>query len=238
MKVITTLLFILVWLTIFSQEHNSHGSSWNTIVLSGNVTKSWNLKSEFNFRRTHFLSDWEQIVIRPSIHYKPVYNLDVAIGYSFIKNYSYSEFSIPINAKENNIWEQLIIKQPFKKFSLLHRLRVEQRFIDTIVNHEDVFFIDGNNYRNRLRYRFVISIPLKTFESKQQFQLLTYNETFLHLKGMRPNSFNQNWLFIGFGFKINKHATLKSGYHEIYAKSSTAYRTNHIWETTLFYKII
>lgn len=240
MKHILSLLAIHILLTtIYAQETTKkHSSNWNSFTVTSDVSAHYYVKSEFHFRRTNFSTDWEQFVLRPSIHYKIHKELDIAFGYSFIENYAYSDFSSPINATEHNIWQQLIFKQKFKQFSITHRIRFEERFIANIIKETEQFSIDGRMYQNRFRYRFITTIPLVSF-TKQQLSLIAYDEVFLNFEtGLRPKSFNQNWIFFGLGFQINSKTQIKSGYHNIHInKKNNTSITNHIWETTLTYQI-
>jgi len=240
-KFILSLLAIFTWLTAtYAQEvTNKHSSSWNTFTITSDINAQYAIKSEFHFRRTNFSADWEQFVLRPSIHYKLNKTLTIAFGYSFIENFSYSNFSTPIDATEHNIWQQLIIKQPFKKFGLTHRIRFEERFMANIIQQTEQFSTDGYNYQNRLRYRFITTIPLISFTQQQQLNLIAYDEVFLNFeKGLLPKSFPQNWIFLGLGFQINSKTQIKSGYHDIYVnKNNHTHIINHIWETTVTYKI-
>lgn len=238
-------LLILISISIFTissvytQEKKKHYSSWNTINITKSFNNKWSINAEFDFRRTNFLKDWEQIILRPTVHYKFERDLDIALGYSYIKNYSYSSFSAPINANENNIFQQFTIKHKFSKFSFDHRLRFEERFIDKVTQgQDDSYFISGTKYRNRFRYKFQIVKLLKAFNNRQQLNLLIYDEAFLDLRnGLRPEKLDQNWMFIGLNFKLNKHINIKSGYHDVYAKRGYIFINNQIWETALTYKI-
>ncbi|PTX59763.1 uncharacterized protein DUF2490 [Kordia periserrulae] len=235
-------LVLLIGLSIFTakaQERKLHFSSWNTIDIHKKLTQNWSVNAEFNFRRTNFLTDWEQFIIRPFVHYTFGNDLDVAIGYSYIKNYSYADFSAPIDAVENNIFQQLTIKHAFSKFSFAHRLRFEERFQQKIVKTEnDSYSIDGIRYRNRFRYKFQIAIPLYKFNTNRVLSLVAYDEAHLDFGNrLRPEKLDQNWMFLGVSFRVNNHIKIRTGYHDIYAKRTDFFINNQIWETTLTYKM-
>ena len=132
--------FVIVFTFLFLANNVLHpqnqNSSWNTIDVLRKISNKWSVNTEFNFRRTNFLRDWEQFIIRPFVHYKFENDLDIAIGYSYIKNYNHSEYSTPIDVIENNIFQQLTIKHKFSRFSFEHRLRFEERFQQNIVETE------------------------------------------------------------------------------------------------------
>lgn len=231
-----TLLSILSISVSFGQRENySHSSSWNTFTVKADISENLSFKNEFNFRRTNFLKDWEQIVLRPAVQYKIDKRLAVSAGYSYIQNYKYAVFSSPIDFKENNIWQQLLIKQNFASFDLSHRIRFEERFRLTIGLVDQNTIITGTDYSGRLRYRFIINVPVL---KKQDISLLLYDEVFLDFEQqLQPVELDQNWMFIGFQFRESEHITIKSGYHNINIPRTGKTITNHVWETTLIYDL-
>lgn len=232
-------LIIISFLKVNAQERETHHSTWNTIDINKKLNKKWSANTEFNFRRTNFLGDWEQFIIRPFVHYTFEDDLDIAVGYSYIKNYNYSEYSTPIDFIEQNIFQQLTIKHKFSRFSFDHRLRFEERFQQNIVKTEaNSYSIEGVKYRNRFRYKFQITVPLKTFISHRTLSLVVYDEAHLNFgNGLRPEKLDQNWMFLGFSFRASEHIKVRTGYHDIYAKRGDLFINNQVWETTLTYKI-
>ncbi len=218
------------------ETKNSHYSSWNSIVPKMTFNKSFYIKSEFHFRRTNFLKDWEQLMIRPSVHYKPDEIYDFSLGYSYIRNYSFSDFSTPINANEYNIWEEVQLSHAGKRLKFKHRFRLEERFIDKIVQPSvGVYSIKGTSYNNRFRYRFTLTRPLIKLSGTKSISLQIFDELFINLdKGIRPKSFNQNWFYLGLGYPITSKIRMGMGYHNIGLKSgNNRLITNHILQTTV-----
>ncbi|WP_438961613.1 DUF2490 domain-containing protein [Nonlabens sp.] len=239
MKGLVVLFFFFISFLNTAQDQETHYSSWNTINIQKEINNKWSVNTELNFRRTNFLKDWEQFIIRPFIHYTFENDLDIAIGYSYIKNYSYSDYSKPIDALEHNIFQQLTIKHKFSRFSLHHRLRFEERFAQNIVaTSTNEFVTDGTTHKNRFRYKFQITVPVITFTTNRSLGLVLYDEAHIDFgTGLRPEKLDQNWMFLGVSFRASEHIKIRSGYHDIYAKRGDIFINNRIWETTLTYKI-
>lgn len=238
-KVLFALLIILPLYKTNAQELERYYSNWNAVDIGIKINDKWSVNSEFNIRRTDFLKKWEQFIIRPFAHYKVSEELDLAFGYSYIDNNSFSDFRPPIDLREHNIFQQLTIKHLFSKFSFQHRLRFEERYRQKIVEiAPNNYVIDGTNYRNRLRYRFQITIPLKTFASNRKLNLVLYDELHLDFEdSFRPEAIDQNRMNISLGYRINNHIKIRSGYHDIYFVRSNTNSNNRIWETKIIYTI-
>ncbi|MCH3884504.1 DUF2490 domain-containing protein [Tenacibaculum aquimarinum] len=221
---IILLIMFAVLGTVKAQEsaNFSHFSSWNSFTPKVNLSEKFYAKSEFHIRRTDFLSVWEQLLIRPSIHYKPNTTFDLSVGYSFIRNYNYAEFSVPIDANEHNIWEQVALSHKEGKYDFNHRFRFEQRFIDNIIASNDSgFAINGTNYANRFRYRFTVSRPLFKISEDKKVSIKCFDEVFLSLDdGLEPIDLNQNWVYLGLSVPLRSNISFGLGYHHIGLTSS------------------
>ena len=242
MKKIIGIFFLLsVVNTINGQEiKKDHSSSWNSIMTKMELSEHWQLVCEFHFRRTNFLQDWEQVIARPSVHYKPNTTYDFSIGYSYIKNFAFSEFSNPINTNEHNLWQQVALNHSSGKIKFNHRFRFEERFVDNIIEPSIAsYIIDGTSYKNRFRYRFTLKRPIIKVKENTFISVKIFDEIFINQdKGICPKSFNQNWFYVGLDYPLNKHFTLGIGYHNIGLKGiGNTFITNTILQTTVGYTI-
>jgi len=237
----TALLLILVFNQARAQEQkDSHSSSWNSFIPRVKIDNSFYTVSEFHFRRTNFLKDWEQFIIRPAIHFKKNETYDFAIGYSYIRNYTFSDFTVPINTNEHNIWQQVQLSHAQGKINFKHRFRLEERFIDKIVSLPDgLYNIDGNIYNNRFRYRLTLTKPIIKIDKNKGISVKIFNELFINLEdGIRPKSFNQNWFYVGLDYPITSKMALGMGYHNIGLQDgNNIFISNHILQTTVTYVI-
>lgn len=235
------LLLILTFTQVSAQvQKASHSSSWNSFIPKVKIDNSFYIASEFHFRRTNFLKDWEQFIIRPAIHFKKNETYDFALGYSYIRNYLFSDFSIPINANEHNIWQQVQLSHAQGKINFKHRFRLEERFIDQIVTVSNGGYkIDGNKYNNRFRYRFTLTRPILKITENKSVSIKVFDEIFMNLEdGIRPKSFNQNWFYIGLDYPITYRVVLGMGYHNIGLQGNNdTFITNHILQTTVSYNL-
>lgn len=137
----------------------------------------------------------------------------VTAGYCLAYNYPAKGFHS--NRIEHRPWQQLFFKQEYHKVQTIQLLRLEERYIQEILN--DVAtpnFI----YTNRLRYSYMLLIPFskKGIEPKKLFGVVN-DEVFVNFgKNIKYNTFDQNRFFLGIGYQIGKNSSMHLGYMNIY----------------------
>ena len=226
---------------VWSQKRivDSSFDSWWSNTNKYNVNKSWFFSSELHIRRANGLDYWQQFLFRPALNCKANANIDLALGYTYIKSHPYGKQPIAIETPENNVWEQVTLKQSIGKFKISHRYRFEQRFIGkTVYNAIDLTpSIKGSNYAQRFRYRLTMSYPL--IESGKLF-VKGFEEIWINLddKSVLPTSLNQNWLYGGFGYKFSPKASVQLGYMNRVIKKGDGihYENDHNIQFTISYE--
>jgi hypothetical protein len=147
-----------------------------------------------------------QTLIRPGIGYALTSNTSLWIGYAWIHT------GLPLTSSpfaEDRIWQQLLWVKTTQHLTFSSRTRLEQRFLE-----------NSPNTAYRARELIKLSIPWKP-ESKLSF--VGSNELFWHKNnfvGRNTRGFDQNRLFVGFGYKINPALTTECGYMNQYIRRS------------------
>ncbi len=194
------------------------------------------IKNYSDFRKTNFLAVWQQILIRPSFHYKYNETVDFAVGYSYWQN-----FKPTANFNENDAWQQMKLSHKSSKSSFKHRFRLEQRFIDSIAQNTSGDFIkDGTNFSLRFRYRFTWSRPLIKVKDNKHISVTIFDEIWLNIeKGIVPRSVNQNWFYVGLSYPIGKKASIGLGYLDTVSPKGGGHNfvDNHVLQATMKYHI-
>ncbi len=235
MKHILILLFIVPMAVCSQHSTDESHSSWNAVIVDYSINNNFYLKNETHFRKTNFLKDWQQFLIRPSLHYKYTQNVDFSVGYSFIKSYREA-----YNFNENNVWQQVLLSHASGASKFKHRFRFEQRFIQHITQLSNAnFSADGTDFFMRFRYRFTWQAPLFKIADTKSLNAVAFDEIWLHTdKGIVPKALNQNWFYLGLSYQIFKNTNLGIGYMSAYAPVHTDnFNSNHILQTTLKYHI-
>ena len=135
-------------------------------------------------------------------------------GYASILSYKYGEQPISHEITENRIWEQINLNAKYGRFDMQHRYRMEQRLIDNWSNSSGEFIKGKDDYRNRVRYRMMINVPLSRKEMSNNTLFLNVNdELFLGFgKGISKNVLDQHRFIAALGWRFNPNFNIQVGY--------------------------
>lgn len=179
--------------------------AFNTI----NLDKKWSLHVEYQWRRENGLKNWQQSLLRIGANYKFNENVTTHLGYGWIETFPYGDFPIASAGAfpEHRIYEQISFRQPIKKWTLTHRLRIEQRWLGRVKPGTDRE-IEEWLFLHRFRYQFRTQFA---FSSK--WYAVAADEIFIGAgKNVGVNIFDQNRIFLLGGFKLGKKISVEGGY--------------------------
>lgn len=216
-------------------------NSWFSVVNEFRLSPKWYFYDEIHIRRAEGIIEKQQLLLRPALAYRINSHVDFFVGYSYVKTYPYGEQPVKLATPENHFWQQLLVRQQVGKVGLLHRYRLEERWVARVVeNSPGSFALDGTDYMNRFRYRVLARVPLYTLEAgKKQLFFSGWDELFLHLdKNFMPASFNQNRFFLGLGYQFNAMGNIQAGYMDhVVRKNDLRYERNPTLNIALFYNV-
>ena len=224
-----------------AQTANQFNSWW---MYFGNhqLNEKIGLHTEYQFRRSDFATDWQQSLMRVGLDYYLPKKAMLTAGYSWIVSFPYGEQPIAVKFNEHRIWQQLILQENLGRFYFHHRYRLEQRFLEnaTLDNNGEKES-EGYRFRQRARYRFLVSIPIskKTMEDNTLF-FSTYEEVFLGFgKGIQKNILDQNRLYFALGWRFDKDMNVQLGYlnHYVIKGDGEHKEMNHTLQAALTYNL-
>lgn len=172
------------------------------------LSSRWGIHFDTQARRHPFVTKWQQYYVRPGVNFQLNSLIRVGVGYMFGKSYPYGDYPAQRASHEHRIYEQLEIRHKTGNLKWGHRFRLEQRFAENGVTHKGEEQVIDWVYRNRLRYRLHLQIPL----TGETWYLPLSNEVFLNFGANSPRAFNQNRAYAGIGHKLSKTASLEVGY--------------------------
>lgn len=242
-KRITVLFAITMMLGLSAsaqhKEVTRSTNGWFMLMNQLRLNEGWSLSNELHIRRADVYERWQQFLLRPALNYHINPNVELSVGYTYIKNYPYGEQPVKMKAAENNIWQQLLLKQAIGKVGILHRYRLEERFVDRVRQVNDgQYEINGTDYRQRFRYRITANIPLLQFTEQKVLFASVFDELWVNLENdFMLSSFNQNWFYAGLGYQFNKMGNLQAGYlnQVIHKGDGVHYEINPTISVALFY---
>ncbi len=227
----------------FSQKEISpQNHAWVMYFGNHKLSEHWGIHTEYQWRRADMFNEWQQSLLRLGVDYYSKQNAQYTVGYGWIKSFQYGDQPIAHNLNEHRIWEQFVIKNKVGRVDISHRYRLEQRFIENWVKDANaVYAQDGFVFRQRVRYRFMATVPLSRKEMKDKTLFLAvYDEPFLGFgKGIGKNILDQNRLYGAIGWRFNKDFNVQLGYLNQYVVKTDGIKAerNHTLQIGVTYNI-
>ena len=179
-----------------AQTDHSLGN-WNAIFLKGKISPKLSLMGEGHIRSNDYNLKYDYYEVKAGISYSITKNLAGLVGTGLYNTYETGElFETPALQREFRTWLELNFKQVFKRLNIEHRGRLEQRFLP-------------NNYKNRLKYRLALTLPVnKPTIVQGSIYLAVNDELFMPQHGVVVE---KNRLYGGLGYKLNGNTALQVG---------------------------
>jgi hypothetical protein len=218
------------------QSTNNDG--WFMYFGNHRLNNKWSVHTEYQWRRNEWIRNRQQSLLRLGMDYRLNDQAIVTVGYGNIITYPYGEQPVLKTFNEHRIWQTLTLSNKNGRFNFSHRYRLEQRFIDkykTDERNEIVF--DKVNYMNRIRYLFSVAVPLnKQSIKKGALFIRFYEEAFVSFgKNVGKNIFDQNRLYLAFGYQLLPSTNIQVGYLNqlIFKSDGIKYENNHTLQLSL-----
>jgi hypothetical protein len=174
-----------------------------------------------------------QHVLRTGFEYAVTKKLSVMpIAYAYTWNYLYGKQPATFVNNERTLWQQIVYRQHISRAAVNHRLRFEERFIQThsMGSNEEVVNNGFNNKQFRIRYRAQVNIPLngKKIEPKTYY-ISVWDEVFMSWgKAVTFHKPDQNRVFVGPGYQFTNDLSVQGGaFYQMLIKSNGARQENN-----------
>jgi hypothetical protein len=220
LKKLILIVFLVITLSGFSQKTTEQQSVWFSYVGQYKTSKNWGYHLEAQFRMDGELGRSYQNLFRVGgIYYLPN-KKSVSGGYCMVQTYN---GKVDDYLNENRYWEQFQLSDNWKKNSMIHRFRMEQRFVEKLnsVTPRDL----STEYQNRFRYlnRNLFHIA-ELNSAKEELYAVLQNEVFLNVGDNKLNKHivDQNRFLVGLGLKYQNNIRMELGYMNHYITSSTS----------------
>jgi hypothetical protein len=223
--------------TISNQNH-----AWVTYIGNHKISTKWGIHTEYQWRRENGFKNWQQSLMRLGLDYYVNPTLSATAGYGWIVTYPYGDQPIAHQFNENRIREQVNMKTKFGRVEVQHRYRLEQRFLENWVKDIDGNYVKSDNlFRQRIRYRVLVLVPLSRKEMLDNTLFLNLNdEPFIGFgKGIGKNILDQNRFNVSLGWRFNKDFNIQVGYLNQYIAKSDGVKIerNHTFLISTIYNL-
>lgn len=206
----------------FSQETIQNQRVWFAYTGQYKVAAKWGYHIEAQFRMDNQLQRNFQNLFRVGGVYYLSDSEMISGGYALVNTYS---TSFEDYFKENRLWEQYQFSKKWhdNKNTIIHRFRLEQRWVEQLV--ADINQDNSANYQNRFRYLNRNLFYIKSLKyTHEEIYAVVQNEVFLTIGDNKINNkfIDQNRLFVGLGLNYNNNIRLEVGYMNHFITSSTS----------------
>lgn len=201
---------------------NQNAQFWTSSNMVFRVSEKWAVLNDIHVRRNDFLNEPNFYFLRVGGQYYLNPNIRAAAGYAHLWLTSSGDWDRYQN--ENRTYQQFGIFEKFPKLNAFFRLRLEQRFFNTIVNGKS---LNDDFLIHRLRFLISVGFPFKE-GGRTEFMLA--DEIHLNFgKEVIYNTFNQNRLTVGIKHKLSDQWKFDFGYMMVYQQlaNGNTYDLNH-----------
>ncbi|ULQ55024.1 DUF2490 domain-containing protein [Flavihumibacter rivuli] len=216
-------------------------SAWLASFNTFSINKKFSLHFDAQFRTGDDYSTMQTLLLRPGVNYRLNTRSIFSLGYAWISNRRTID-GVTGYIPENRIWEQYIFNHHAGVAHMVHRFRLEQRFINKPLVEGDELNYRGTDFAHRFRYFFRTILP---FNGQKPFQKGFFgalqDEVFLNYgdnSAVNNKSFDQNRAYIALGYRLNPRYDLEAGYMNQYvAGRGNAFTNNHIIQMAFYTRL-
>ena len=194
-KTLCFLVIIMLPSPLFAQQGGV--GNWLMYFGQNRLSQNFSIHSEVQYRNhTALPINIEQLLLRTGLNYHFSTDAFATAGYGYIATHLYESAQTNPESEEHRVWQQLIMNNKLGKTKFEHRYRTEQRWVN-------------GEYKNRLRYRLMMFIPLnKPSVEPGALFLGFYDEIFVNTKN---TFFDRNRLYGALGYQINQLTGIQLG---------------------------
>lgn len=213
--IVGTLFFGKVYAQTNSNKHNNT-IGWYNYYGTFQVSEKLGVHTEYQWRRNHLITDWQQSLLRIGVNYNLKQNILLRAGYAWVETFPYSDYPLNVFGKEyteHRTFQMMQFTHKAKAMDFSHRFMLEQRFVGKY-SSENEPSEDQFPLLHRIRYMIRVQRAFNGREIKDKSSYaVVYNEIFLGFgKNSATNVFDQNRLGILIGYRFNSTIKIEGGY--------------------------
>ena len=185
--------------------------------------------------KENFFTNFSQSFVRGSLVYYINDATKFSIGDAWVQYFPGDNHKL-MTTNEHRPWQQFQWHTNYAKTKTMQWVRLEERFRQKVLN--DSTLAGGNNFNFRIRYNFLLQVPLHGGVIKKgDVSFMLNNEIYVNLgKQFVYNTFDQNRFFMGLAYYVSPVNYLQFGYSNVFQQLSNGntYRSIHIARVAFF----
>lgn len=207
------LIFIFFSTFLFGQKNvENQQLLWYGYYNKLQINQNWVLNSEVQERHFYQPLVQHQLVFRTNLDRRILDNINVSLGFVvFLQSPNDPESESTLMVPELRTDFGFNAKKKYKYFNVNQRFKVEARFFHQTENNE---LVGGYQFSNfRMRYQLGLDIPLIKKQDAEKLILKIKDEVMFNFgKNIVKNVFDQNRIYIGLNYPMNKNLAFEAGY--------------------------
>ena len=207
------LIFIFFSTFLFGQKNvENQQLLWYGYYNKLQINQNWVLNSEVQERHFYQPLVQHQLVFRTNLDRRILDDINVSLGFVvFLQSPNDPESESTLMVPELRTDFGFNAKKKYKYFNVNQRFKVEARFFHQTENNE---LVGGYQFSNfRMRYQLGLDIPLIKKHDAEKLILKIKDEVMFNFgKNIVKNVFDQNRIYIGLNYPMNKNLAFEAGY--------------------------
>ena len=188
------LFFVLFSVKMIAQQDNLN--LWLQYTLSAKLSEKYSFTALSQYRSYDLIKDSRLFLVSTYLERKLEHDLYPAAGYMFLVLEPYTSDTEKKIRYENRPYQQLSIKNKIGRTTLLHRYRVEERFL----TNPDDFIV-------RLRYLMSFKIPLNGEGKPNILYGILKNE--IRMNVVKEEQFDSTRITAGLGVNLGEQSAVE-----------------------------
>ncbi|UYZ64532.1 DUF2490 domain-containing protein [Hymenobacter weizhouensis] len=234
---LVSLLLLLAGPALAQKQYVRQQQTWVGVFNQTRFAPRWGTWTDLHLRlHERFVQDVFQGIARVGLTYYLTDDVRLTAGYAYVHHFP--EGARRVSQAEHRPWQQVQWFTKFPQARLMQWVRLEERFRRTIREQQPT---DEFDFNYRVRYNAALFVPLtkRGFEPGG-LQFLLNNEVMMNFgREIRLNYFDQNRLFAGVVYQLNRHAQLHGGYMHLFQQlpAGSTYRNQHTIRLFYFHNL-
>lgn len=237
LKILALMILVqFIWQVSVAQKQTTKANQvWFGYLNQTRVSDKWGLWFDGHLRtKEKFATNFSTSILRLGLTYYLADNTRLTAGYGWINNFP-GDIHPGISRPEHRPWQQFQWVTKYSRLRTSQYFRLEERFRRKVANANTL--AEGYNFNYRLRYNFLLTVPLGTIDGpSSKWSLVLNDEAMVNFgKEIVNNYFDQNRLFLGVALQTNKSDNLQFGYLNVFSQLASGNRYRSVSAPRIYY---